>query len=161
LTVSNADRELDFSLQLKESPRAAGAGGSTDTGAGKQNRNQLESQIQSELENNQASQVSPMESVDDSNDAFLVSGTLSKGPSPSVAPNSSPLAPGFGDQPGSQSAGLGTPNINAPGFGISGRKSKRSGGRGNAAPRRSGNRRQASQIHGTLSVRFENSALNG
>ena len=163
LTVSNAARELDFTLQLKESPLTARLSTSAGAGGGEQNRNQLESQIQNGLENNQAPQVSPAENVDDSNEAFLVSGTLSKGPSPSAAPNLSPLQSGFGDQPGGQGAGLGAPNLNVPGFGTGGSKSKRSGGRGRGdpAPRRSGNRRQANEIHGTLSVRVENSVLNG
>ena len=153
LTVSSAARQLDFSLQLKESLVLARPSGP------EQNGDQLESQLPNELQSNQALQITPEENVDDSNEAFLVSGTLSKEPSSNSAPNSSPLQTGFGGQPEGQ--GAGTPNLNVPGF-ASGRSSRRSAARrGDPVPRRSGNRRQANEIHGTLTLRVENSALNG
>ncbi|HEV2200090.1 MAG TPA: TonB-dependent receptor [Bryobacteraceae bacterium] len=153
LTVSNAARQLDFSLQLKESPVSARLSGP------EQNGDQLESQLQNELESNQALQITPAENVDDSNEAFLVSGTLSKGPSSNSAPDSSPLQTSFGSQPGAR--GAGTPNLNVPGF-TGGRSSRRAAARrSDPVPARSGNRRQANEIHGTLTLRVENSALNG
>jgi hypothetical protein len=164
LTVSNAARELDFTLQLKESPMAARLRGAAGAGAGEQNGIQLEPQFQNESENTQAKQVSPAENGGDSNEAFLVSGTLSKGDPPSAAPDSAPAQSGFSDQPGGQGAGFGTPNLNVPGFG-GGRFGGRGGGRRGdsrlaSGPRRFGNRRQSNEIHGTLSLKVDNSVLN-
>jgi len=157
LTVSDAAQELDFTLQLKESTMTAGPSGSPAASAGNQNGNSVESQLQNESENTEAQQVSPTATASDNDDAFLVSGTLSKGQPPNAAADSSLLEPAFGDQ----GAGFDTPNLNAPGFG-GGKKAggrRRDSGR-NGDPRRYGNRRQSNQVHGTLSVRVDNSALN-
>jgi hypothetical protein len=159
LTVSNAAQALDFTLQLRESRTTVRRSGSASEGA-VENQSQLESQLQNKLENNDAQQVASAENVGDSNEAFLLSGTLSKGPSPNAAAGSSPLQSGFGDQLGGQ--GGGTQNLNVPGFG-SGGSSRRSAIRGRvdaAAARQAGNRRRANEIHGTLSFRLNNSALN-
>jgi hypothetical protein len=159
-TVSNAARELDFTLQLRESGTTVRPGGSTSAGA-LENQSQPESQPQNELVNNDAQQVAPAENVDDSNEAFLLSGTLSKGPSPNTAPGSSQLQSGPGDQLGGQGGGTG--NLNVAGFGSSGGSSRRAARRGRvdaAAARQAGNRRRANEIHGTLSFRLDNSALN-
>jgi len=155
LTVSNAFHPLDFTLQLKESPMTARPRTSAAGRAGEQNPNQVESQLQTESQSN-TQQVVPAENADDSDEAFLVSGTLSKGPSQNAAQGSSSLQSGFGDQSGEQVAGIGTPSLSVPGFG----KSSKRSARGNPAPRLSGSRRRANEIHGALSVRFDNSALN-
>ena len=169
LTALDAAQELDFTLQLKEATMTDHPGGSPGASASDQNGNQVESQPQKESDNTEAQQNSPAVNGEDSDDAFLVSGTLSKGQSPKAAQDSSLLEPGFGDQ-GGQGAGFGTPNLNlnVPGFG-GGRSSGRSGGHGggrrgdpgrNGDPRQFGNRHQSNQVHGTLSVKVDNSGLN-
>jgi hypothetical protein len=157
-TVSNADGELDFTLQLKESVAVRLSGSAAIVRD--QNGTQEQSQLQNEIESNQVQQVSPAEKEDDSNEAFLVSGTLSRGSAPSTPADSSSFQSGFGDQTGGQGAGFGTPNLNAPGFGGGRRRGRRGEPGLDAVSRRFGNRRQANEIHGQLSVRVDNSALN-
>ena len=78
-----------FNLKLRESPAAermarfAGARGNGQAG------NQLDSQIQSELNSGQA-QVAPPAAPQNSNEAFLISGSLSQGLSQNAAPDSGP-----------------------------------------------------------------------
>ena len=161
LTVSNASQKLDFTLQLKQAPVAAPSSSSAGTRSSEQSRNERAPQIENELENNRAQPVTPVENGDDSNEAFLVSGTLYKGASPNAAPGSSSPQSGLAGQPAGQ--GGGTQNLNTPGFGDSGRSSRWSASRArvdSAAARQAGNRRQASQLHGTLTLRVENSELN-
>lgn len=155
LTVSNASHPLDFTLQLNESPMTARS--RAPAGTVEQNPNQLESQLQTESESN-VQQVSPAGNADDNNETLLVSGTLSKGMSQNAAQGSPSLQSDFGDQPDAQGAGIGKPTLNVPGFG-SGRSSKRSA-RANSAARMSGSHRRANEIHGVLSARLDNSALN-
>lgn len=159
LTVLNAAQELDFNLQLKESPMTGRGSGSAGALAGEQNRNELESRFQTELENSQGPQVTYSENVGETNEAFLVSGTLSNGPSANAGPGSSPSPSSVGGPPTSA-----MPNLSVPGFGSGGRSSRQAATRGrvdSAFARQAGNRRRASEIHGTLTSRVENSALNG
>jgi hypothetical protein len=161
LLVSNAAQELNFTLQLKEAPVAATRAGSSVTRPREQNRNEAGSQIESDLKDNQAQPVTPLENGDDSNETFLVSGTLNNAASPNAAPGLSPPQTGLGDRSGKLGGSAGNPNV--PGFGGGGRSSRQSANRSRvdtAAARQSGNRRKASQIHGTLTSRAENSALN-
>ena len=161
LTVSNKLERLDFALQLKEPPVAARRAGSSDVKPGGQNPNESSSPMENDLSINQTRPVTPVENGDDTNEAFLVSGTLNSGASPNAAPGASPSQPGLGDQSGRQGSAAGNPNV--AGFGSGGRRSKQSTSRSRvdaAAARQSGNRRRASQIRGTLGLRVENSALN-
>jgi hypothetical protein len=160
LLVSNAAQELNFTLQLKESSFAATRGVSS-VGRSEQKRNEAGSQIENGLKDNQAQPVAPVENGDDTNETFLVSGTLNNAASTNGAPGSSPPQPGLSDHSGM--LGGSAENLNVPGFGAGGRSSRLSANRSRvdtAAARQSGNRRKASQIHGTLTVRVENSALN-
>src|SRR5713226_4514212 len=58
LTVSNAAQDLDFGLELKESPMTAHLSRSPGVGAGQRSA-KVELQPQTDLENSQAQQVSP------------------------------------------------------------------------------------------------------
>jgi hypothetical protein len=160
VSVSNAAQELNFTLQLNESTAATSGGGPAVQAPSEPNRNEAASAIDNDVKDNQAQPVKPVENGDDSNEAFLVSGTLNNAASPNAAPSSS-TQPELGDQSGKLGASGGNPSV--PGFAAGGSSSKRSANRGRvdaAAARQSGNRRKASQIHGTLTARVENSALN-
>src|SRR5215471_8615420 len=155
VTISNAVGELDFNLQLKESATIPRRSGLAEALPGEQNRNEPETQLQTELEHS----PTQTENTAETNEAFLISGTLTNGPSANGAPSSSPSPTSIGGQ---QSGG--TPNLGVPGFGSSGRSNRRAASRGrvdSAAARQAGNRRQSSEVHGTLTFRIENSALNG
>src|SRR5262249_46453358 len=85
------------------------------------------------------------------------SGTLSNDSSRNITPGTSPPLSGSGGQSG------GAENLSVPGFGSGGRSARRSASRSrvdSAAARQAGNPRRASQIHRTLTLKAENSALN-
>jgi hypothetical protein len=84
LTVSNANQELDFTLRLKEVRTVARHSGAARTGADDYTGNELELQVQNEPESPHAQHESLELDGDGSSDAFLVSGSMSKG----MAPNS-------------------------------------------------------------------------
>jgi len=102
-------KSADFNLQLRQSPmagRMAQPAGNRSNGQA----NQLESQIQSEVNSNQA-QSSPPAGGQNSNEAFLISGSLSQGLSPNAVSDSGPNPQFGGRDPFSGE----TPNV--PGFG--------------------------------------------
>jgi hypothetical protein len=167
----------DFSLQLREAPAAGRmtqvAGNRSNGQAG----SQLDSQIQSELSSNQGQQpASPAGGSQNSNEAFLISGSLSQGLSPNAPSDSgpnpqsqlgggrdpfsgqAPNAPGFGG--GGGGGGFGGPG--GGGFGGRGGGPGGFGRRGDGPPqgRQFGNRRQATGIHGMAFFNLGNSALN-
>ncbi len=168
---------LDFNLQLRESPAAARMAQFAGNRAGGQAAVQLDSQIQSEVSSNQAQPATPAGGVQNSNEAFLISGSLSQGLSPNASPD-------FGPGPQSPFGGTRDPfsgqTPNAPGFGGGGNPGGGFGGggfggrgggggpggpqrRGNGAQqqgRQFGNRRQANGIHGMVFFNLNNSALN-
>ena len=166
-----------FNLKLRESPMAsrlarAGANGANGT-------NQIETQIQSELSSNQSS--APV-AAQNSNEAFLIAGTLSQGLSPNAAPDAGPVPQGGfpGNQDGFSAQAPGSPGFGGGGvpgggggFGGRGggfggpRGGGGFGGRGGPArrgdgtqPRQFGNRRQPNSIHGLIFFTLGNSAVN-
>ena len=165
-----------FSLKLREAPAAGRMAQFAGARANGQAGNQLDSQIQSELSAVQAP-PSPAANPQNSNEAFLISGSLSQGLSQNAAPDSGPNQP-FpfgGGRDGFQGQ---TPN--APGFGGGGGPGGfggrgggggfggRGGGpggfgrRGEGGPqgRQFGNRRQPTAIRGMVFFNLNNSALN-
>ena len=165
-------KSADFNLQLRQSQmagRMAQAAGNRSNGQA----NQLESQIQGELNSNQ-SQAIPPASGQNSNEAFLISGSLSQGLSPNAVPDSGPSpqfggrdpfsgetpdAPGFGGGAPGGFGGRGGPG----GFGGRGGGGPGGAGRrgaGGPQGRQFGNRRQANGIHGMVFFTLNNSALN-
>ena len=92
VTLPNGDRETDFSLQLKESPMTASRSGSTSASASGQNQNEPEPQLQTDADN-PGRQVTNAENAGETNEAFLVSGTLTNGPSANATPGSSVYSP--------------------------------------------------------------------
>ncbi|HVP46708.1 MAG TPA: carboxypeptidase regulatory-like domain-containing protein [Bryobacteraceae bacterium] len=168
----------DFSLHLRESPAAARIAQFAGNRANGQN--QLDSQIQSELNANQQPSAAAG-APQNSNEAFLISGSLSQGLSPNAMPDSgppqfqfggtrdpfaeqNPNAPGFGGAggpggpggPGGFGGGRGG-GFGGPGGGRGG--PGRRGGPGQQ-PRQFGNRRPPNGIHGMLFFNLNNSALN-
>ena len=168
----------DFSLRMRESPaagRMAQFAGNRANG-----QNQLDSQIQSELNANQQ-QSAPPAGAQNSNEAFLISGSLSQGLSANAAPDSgppqfqtggtrdpfaaqNPNAPGFGaggpggpGGPGGGGFGGGRGGFGGPGGGRGG--PGRRGGPGQQA-RQFGNRRPPNGIHGMFFFNLTNSAFN-
>jgi len=166
-----------FNLKLRESPAAsrmaqfAGARGNGQAG------NQLESQIQSELNSGQA-QAAPAAAPQNSNEAFLISGSLSQGLSQNAPVDSGPGQPfQFG---GGRDGFQQGPAPNAPGFGGGGGPGGFGGGgggfggrgggggpggfgrRGGGGPqgRQFGNRRPPAAIRGMVFFNLNNSALN-
>lgn len=144
-------RTADFSMELRAArfARAAGQGAS-----------QIESQIESELAAQQHAQA-PATGSQDSNEAFLVSGSLSQGLNPNAPPdfrNAPPFpgaggelsaqasnAPGFGPGPGGSAAGVGPGGpggfgggMGGPGGGFGGRGGGSFGGPGGFGMRRPG-----------------------
>lgn len=122
VTDPDPARPLDFSLSLKESEMAA----RLSRFAGGQNGSQIESQIQNEVSAGQTPQQAPAAGTD-SNETFLVSGSLSQGLQANAAPDFSlfrggaqdgqqPNAPGFG-QNGGQTGPGGGPDGPGGGFG--------------------------------------------
>ena len=162
----------DFTLRLRESPaasRMAQFAGNRGNG-----QNQLDSQIQSELNASQQPS-SPASGTQNSNEAFLISGSLSQGLSPNANPDSGP--PQFQVQSGGTRDPFSGQGPNAPGFGGGGGFGAPGGGgfgggrggfgggpgrRGDRAqqPRQFGNRRQPNGIHGMVFFNLTNSALN-
>ncbi len=153
-------------------------------GSTKQNGQQLDGQLQNELDAQQQSAAAPPSGAQNSNEAFLVAGSLSPGLAQGTqadsgpdtrslngmsAANGNPNAPGFGDGNSTgQSSGA------AFGGGFGGGASGNRGGGGFGAGRGSGGRRPGQsaggqfgnfrrrnqQIHGQLSFTLLNSALN-
>jgi trimeric autotransporter adhesin len=170
----------NFNLKLRESPvaaRLARAGANGASGA-----NQIETQIQSELSSSQQQLSSaPGAAAQNSNEAFLIAGTLSQGLSPNASPDAGPVSqPGFpGNQDGFSAQAPGSPGFGGGGvpgggggrgggfggpgggggFGGGGRGGPGRGGNG-GQPRQFGNRRQPSAIHGLVFFTLANSALN-
>jgi hypothetical protein len=173
--------KIDFTLQLEESPmaqRLARAGG--------QGGNQLESMLQNELNAPQAAASPPPTPVADgqnngqnSNEAFLVSGSLSQGLAPNARPDFGVMEMGMmgmGDgQSGNPFGGQGGPGFGGPGGGPGGGFGGGRGGFGGpggggpggyrrGGPGRPGaqfgNRRGPSQIHGMAFFTLENSVLD-
>jgi len=105
---------VDFSLQLRESPAAGRMAQFAGNRASGQAANQLDSQIQSEMSSNQAQTATPSGGTQNSNEAFLISGSLSQGLSPNASPD-------FGPNPQSKLGGTRDPfsgqTPHAPGFG--------------------------------------------
>ena len=164
----------DFSLRLRESPAAARMAQFAGNRANGQN--QLDSQIQSELNANQQ-QSAPAAGAQNSNEAFLISGSLSQGLSANAAPDSGP--PQF--QTGGTRDPFATQGPNAPGFagggpggfggpGGGGFGGGRGGFGGPGGPgrrggpgqpgRQFGNRRPPNGIHGMFFFNLTNSAFN-
>jgi trimeric autotransporter adhesin len=175
------DQIANFSLKLRESPmasRLARFGGNAQGGA-----NQIESQLQSEMNNAQA-EPSPAAApgTTNSNEAFLISGSLSQGLGASAGPDSGPArpnfnafggnpggiagqgggAPGFGGGgPGGGGGGFGGGGFGGPGGGFGGRGGGQRGqGQAQGQARQFGNRRQPTAIHGMFYFTLGNSALN-
>ena len=178
------NKQADFSLTLRQSPVAARMAQFAGRG-GNQSGNQVDTQIQNEL--NQVQQAPRTEGAQNSNEAFLISGSLSQGlsqnaspdsgPSPQLSPfgnregfNQQPNAPGFGGEGGSGGFGGGGGG-GGGGFGGRGMGGGGFGGRGGPGgpgnrrgdgqqARQFGNRRQPNQIHGMFFFNLNNSALN-
>lgn len=179
----------DFNLQLQQSAFAGRMARFAGARANGQNGNQLDAQLQTELNAAQTPQASPAPAASqDGNEAFLVSGSLSQGLSPTAAPDfaggprpefggggregmsdQGPSAPGFGGGgqagPGGGPAGFGG---GPGGFGGRGGGGFGGGGRGPGGPGRGGprqgaqfgNRRAPTAIHGMIFGTLGNSALN-
>ncbi len=146
---------------------------------------QFDQQVQNELDAQQQSASAPSPAAQSSNEAFLVSGSLSPGLAPGgqadsgpdmrltagmSAADGNPNAPGFGQGKSVQSfGGPGAGGFGPPG-GFGGRGSGRfAAGPGASRGRRPGQmpgaqfgnfRRRNRQIHGQLSFTLQNSALN-
>jgi len=116
---------VDFNLQLRESP-VAGRMAQFAARANGQAGSQLDAQIQSELNSNQAQPLTPSGGTQNSNEAFLISGSLSQGLSPNASSD-------FGPNQQSQFGGARDPfsgqTPNAPGFGGGGNPGGGFGGR--------------------------------
>ncbi len=107
VTDPEPSRQLDFNLSLKESEIAARM--SRFAGAGGQNGNQIESQIQTEVSAGEAPQQATPAAAG-SNENFLISGSLSQGLQSGAAPDFALFRGGPGGMQDGQ-----TPNV--PGFG--------------------------------------------
>jgi hypothetical protein len=171
------ERVANFTLKLRESPTA---GRLTRFGAGGQVSNQIESQWQSEANGAQTEPPAATNGAQNSNEAFLISGSLSQGLSPNSTPDSGPAIrsdffvgnpdglPGQGSNPpgfggGGRGGGFGGPGgPGGPGgFGEGGFGGP--GGRRQYGPqqaRQFGNRRQPTAVHGMFYFTLGNSALN-
>ncbi len=162
---------------------AAGTGG---RGGAAGQANQFDQQLQTELDSQQQSTAAAPSGTQTSNEAFLVSGSLSpglaQGGQPDSGPdmrfsgmsaaNGNPNAPGFAQGAPGQNVGggFGPGSFGSPGgFGGRGGGGGFGGGRGGAGGRRPGQtggaqfgnfRRRNQQIHGQLSFTLQNSALN-
>ncbi len=165
---------------------AAVGTGRRGASAGQANQ-QFDQEIQSAVESQQQSAAAPPSGSQTSNEAFLVSGSLSpglaQGGQPDSGPdmrfsggmsaaNGNPNAPGFGEGTSGQNTGGFGGGGFGPGGGFGGRGGGFGGGRGGSggpAGRRPGQtagaqfgnfRRRNQQIHGQLSFTLQNSALN-
>ncbi|HLN04192.1 MAG TPA: TonB-dependent receptor [Bryobacteraceae bacterium] len=176
------ERVANFTLKLRESPMASRL---ARAGANGQSANQLETQLQNEMNGTQAEpSAAATPGAQTTNEAFLISGSLSQGLQQNAAPDS-----GFGMRPdflgGGFQDGAAAQGANAPGFGGGGRgggfgggggglggpggPGGRGGGRGGPGgragqgqqqARQFGNRRQPTAIHGMFYFTLGNSALN-
>jgi len=189
-------KQADFNLLLRESPAAGRLAQFAGNRANGQAGNQLDSQIAGEVNANQAQSNAPAGAssgssaggTQNSNEAFLISGSLSQGLSPNARADSGPGQQFFGggrDEFGAQAQnapgfGGGGPGGSGPGGGGGGGFGGRGGGgggggfgggggrggpggrRGGGPPqgRQFGNRRQANGIHGMVFFNLNNSALN-
>ena len=175
---AGTSKELDFNLQLAESPMVKRIEGLARAGGGQSGSN-LDAQIQSEISSSPAQSSSA--AAASSNEAFLVSGSLSQGLQAGSAPDSGPGPPpggGFGGAPGFD--GASGPAPNAPGFGGGGGPGGGPGGGGRGGfggpgggrggprgpggrppgARQFGNRRRPNGIHGMAFFTLGNSALD-
>lgn len=157
---------VDFNLQLQASPLAQRLARLQENQSGAQ----LESQLQTELNAPQA--APPPAASQSSNEAFLVSGSLSQGLSSNAPADFGP--PGGPGLRGGFGAGELTQTPNAPGFGggASGGPGGPGGGFGGRGPAgfgrgggprpgaQFGNRRAPTAIHGMAFFTLANSALN-
>ncbi|MGH9614542.1 MAG: TonB-dependent receptor [Bryobacteraceae bacterium] len=183
VAFSTTPKQVDFNLQLAPSALAARINRFASA-RGQQSGNSIDTQIQNELNANQVSQAAgqPVDGQN-SNEAFLVAGSLSQGLAANAAPDSGGGAQQFRGLEGDGSAAS-SGSANAPGFGEGGsggggfgggRGGFGGGGRGGGfggprggGPRRAGarprgafgNRRPPSQIHGMAFFTLNNSALN-
>jgi Carboxypeptidase regulatory-like domain len=159
---------IDFALQLQESPMLQRLARFRAQGSA----NPLEAQLQSELNASPAETSAPAATPpadgQTSNEAFLVSGSLSQGLAPNAAPDFG-MYPMMGGPPGEfrgefsaqNGPGFGGPGgpggFGGRGFGGPGGRFRRGFGRPGA---HFGNRRPPSQIHGMAFFTLGNSALN-
>ncbi len=175
VTDPEASRQLDFNLTLKESEIAARM--SRFAGAGGQNGNQIESQIQNEVSASEAPQQAAPAAAD-SNESFLISGSLSQGLQSGAGPDfalfrggpggmqdgQTPTAPGFGQNgqggPGGGFGGPGGGPGGRGGFGGPGGGGRFGGRRPGPGGAQFGNRRPPNEIHGMMFGTLANSALN-
>lgn len=165
----NYDKEriANFSLKLRESPLASRL---ARLGTNGQGGNQVETQLQNEMNGAQAEAPAVTTGgAQTTDEAFLISGSLSQGLQQNAAPDS-----GFGMRPGLFGGGFqegaAAQGVNAPGFGggggerggfrggFGGRGGRRGGGPQQA--RQFGNRRQPAGIRGMFFYTLGNSALN-
>ncbi|MBV8867185.1 MAG: TonB-dependent receptor, partial [Acidobacteriaceae bacterium] len=163
----------------------AAAGPRRGSGLSGQANQQFDQEVQNALASQQQSMAAPPSGSQTSNEAFLVSGSLSpglaQGGQPDSGPdmrfssglsaaNGNPNAPGFGEAtPGQNVGGSGAGGFGSPGgfggrggFGVGPGGFGRTGGRpGQTSGAQFGNyRRRNQQIHGQLSFTLQNSALN-
>ena len=171
---ASGEKLADFQLKLASSPFAQRLQRLT-TGRGAAG-NQVDTEIQAALNSNSTEAKPPLQSATgDSNESFLVSGSLSQGLAPNAPPDTgnqdaqnrrprggngsgvsaeqSGGAPGFGGSAG----GGGRGGLGGGGFG--GRGMGR-GGFGGGVGGGFGNRRRPSGIRGALSYTVNNSAVN-
>lgn len=179
------ERVANFNLKLSESPMATRLKRIGGNGQG-----QLEAQLQNEINGAQGeAPAAAAPGTQASNDAFLISGSLSQGLQQNAAPDSGFGRPDFmgGLGGGFQDGSPAQQGANAPGFGGGGRAGGGFGGGGFGGPgggfggrggaggpggpggqrgpgpqqaRQFGNRRQPSSIHGMFYFTLGNSALN-
>jgi trimeric autotransporter adhesin len=177
-----ASEKADFSLQLQESPITQRL---ARFGAGQSGANELESQLQSEMNEPQTGGAGAPAVDGQGAEAFQVSGSLSQGLAANAAPDFAMMmgpggfggpggpgqfgpqnggGPGFGGGPGGP--GGGGPGFGGPGGGFGG-PGGGFGGRGGQGYRRGGgqgsqfgNRRAPSQIHGMAFFTLGNSAVD-
>ncbi len=163
--------KVDFNLQLQESPMVRRM---ARLGAGQGSGSTIESQLQSEINAPQNTPSPPPVDGQNSNEAFLVSGSLSQGLASNGRPDFAMLEMGPGGPAGNPFNAQ-----NVPGFGggseggTGGRGGGGFGGRGGPGGgpgfgrgghgrpgAQFGNRRGPSSIHGMAFFTLDNSALN-
>lgn len=114
------ERVANFTLKLRESAMAARLArmGTNGQGANGQGGNQIETELQNELNGSQTqASATPAGGTQNTNEAFLISGSLSQGLQQNAAPDSGfAFRMGF---PGGPQDGMG-PGPNAPGGGFGG-----------------------------------------
>ncbi len=183
VAAPGSGKEWDFDLKLRESQTAQRLAAVAKRASG-QNANSLDTQIETELNNSAGAAPAANAAPANSNEAFLVGGSLSPGlqsnatPDAGFGPRGGGFGPGMGldvGAPGASNApGFGGASPGGggfgggPGFGGGGRGFGGPGGRGGpgrGGPRpggraQFGNRRRPSQIHGLAFATLDNSALN-